>query len=377
MEPRTSGAIMEHFQALSEPRNHPKKNEHKFMDILVIAICGAVCGADDWVAISNFGKAKMEWLKTFLELPNGIPSHDTFNRVFSMINPTEFQACFVSWIRSVAQITDGEVIPIDGKKLRRSYDSKSNTAAIHMVSAWAGSNRLILGQVKTDEKSNEITAIPELLRVLDIRGCIVTIDAMGCQKKIAGQIIEQDGDYVLGLKGNQSSLLNAVEDIFFAVEKEQLDGPDFDSYHTEENGHGRHEVRSYFTTSLVDQLPNIQEWPGLKTVGAVLSEVTKNGKTNMECRYYIGSIENNAEFFAKAVRSHWGIENSCHWVLDVAFREDDSRVRKDHGPEDLAVLRHIALNLIREEKTVKLGVKNKRLKAGWDNEYMAKVLFGR
>jgi len=372
-----AGAVMEHFAELEDPRVHARKVRHKLIDILVIAICGAICGADDWVGIFDFGIAKIEWLRTFLDLPHGIPSHDTFARVFSLIRPEKFQECFVSWIQSVAQISEGEIVAVDGKKLRRSYDSKSSTAAIHMVSAWANANRLVLGQVKTDEKSNEITAIPELLKVLDIRGCIVTIDAMGCQKKIASQIIEQEGDYVFGLKGNQGTLLDAVEKTFSEMKQEDLDGPDFDFHETEEDGHGRHEVRTYFTTSRLDLLPNAEEWKGLQTIGAVLSEVTRNEKTTLECRYYIGSIENNAELFARAVRSHWGIENSCHWVLDVAFREDDSRVRKGHGPENLALLRHIALNLIREEKTAKVGVKNKRLRAGWDNRYLAKVLFGK
>lgn len=371
-----AGTIMEHFSELEDPRTHTKKIRHKLIDILIIAICGSICGADDWVSIRDFGKAKFKWLRKFLELPHGIPSHDTFGRLFSLIRPERFQECFVNWIQSVAEVCEGEIVPVDGKTLRRSLDSKSNKAPIHMVSAWANTNRLVLGQVKTDAKSNEITAIPELLELLDIHGCIVTIDAMGCQKKIARQIVEGGGDYVLGLKGNQGSLLDAVEKTFSDAEQEDLDGPDFDFYQTEESGHGRHEVRSYFTTSLLDQLPNCQEWEGLKTIGAVLSKVTRNEKTTLECRYFISSIENNAKLFAKAVRSHWAIENSCHWVLDMAFREDESRVRKDHGPENLALLRHIALNLLREEKTAKVGVKNKRLRAGWDDDYLAKVLSG-
>lgn len=372
-----AGTIMEHFAELEDPRRHTKKNRHKLIDIFVIAICGSICGADDWVSIAEFGRVKFEWLCTRLELPSGIPSHDTFGRVFSLINPDKFRECFLNWIQSVAQRCGGEFVGVDGKTLRRSYDSKSNTAAIHMVSAWANASRLVLGQLKTEEKSNEITAIPALLALLDLHGCIVTIDAMGCQKKIARQIASQGGDYVLGLKGNQSALLEAVERIFSEAKQKDLDGPHFDFHQTEEKGHGRHEVRTYFTSSLVDLLPNAGEWEGLQTVGAVISEVTRNGKTTEECRYYISSIEKGAELFAKAVRSHWGIENSCHWVLDMAFREDESRVRKDHAPENLALLRHIALNLLREEKSSKVGVKNKRLKAGWDNRYLAKVLFGK
>jgi predicted transposase YbfD/YdcC len=367
---------MDHFSDLPDPRTHILKNRHIFLEIIVIAICAVICGADDWVAVAGFGRAKFEWFSSFLELPHGIPSHDTFDRIFSMIDPIEFQKRFVAWMQSVARISEGEIVPIDGKTLRRSHDSASNKTAIHMVSAWANGSRLVLGQVKTEEKSNEITAIPELLGALDIHGCIVTIDAMGCQKKIAAQIIEQEADYVLGLKGNQGLLLDAVEETFSSATSEELNGSDFDVHQTEEDGHGRHEVRTYFTSTLLDRLPNPEDWEGLQTLGVVISEVTTKGKTTMDCRYYIASTENDAQLFAHAVRSHWGIENSCHWVLDVAFREDESRVRKGHGSENLALLRHIALNLIREEKTAKVGVKNKRLKAGWDNRYLAKVVFG-
>lgn len=373
MEHESNSSIVTHFSTLKDPRVK-NRSDHKLIDIMVIAICGIICGADDWAAISAFGKAKHDWFKTFLELPNGIPSHDTFNRVFYIIDPKQFQECFLAWVQSVAKISGENIIPIDGKTLRRSYDSNTGKRAIHMVSAWSVENRLILGQVKTKEKSNEITAIPELLRFLDIHNCIVTIDAMGCQTKIAGQIIEQGGDYVFGLKGNQGSLLAAVEDVFEKAGEKGLQGPDFDFYQTEETGHGRREIRSYFTKNFTDN-PICEKWIGLKTVGIVMSERFVNGRKSEEYRCYVSSLENNAESFAKAIRAHWGIENSLHWVLDIAFREDESRTRKGHGAENLAVLRHIALNLIRQDTTTKLGVKNKRLKAGWDNRFLASLLF--
>lgn len=371
-----SATIIEHFSKLSDPRKHTKKNDHKLIDVFVIAICGIICGADTWTAVAEYGEAKEDWLGTFLELPNGIPSHDTFSRIFGLIDPQQFQECFVSWVQAVSEVIESEIISIDGKTLRRSYDTHSNKAAIHMVSAWASECNLVLGQLKTEEKSNEITAIPELMKILNIQGCIVTIDAMGCQKKITKEITGKGGDYVIGLKGNQDTLLRAVEDTFESAYTETLEGPDFDFYQTEDTGHGRHEVRSYFTTDNLDQIPMASAWAKLTTVGVVVSEVTKKGKTSTEWRYYIGSIKNDAELFAKSVRSHWGIKNSVHWVLDVAFREDESRVRKNHGPENLAMLRHIALNLLKHEKTAKLGVKSKRLKAGWDNSYLSKVLSG-
>jgi predicted transposase YbfD/YdcC len=374
MTPSEPTTLIEHFTPLQDPRMI-NKNRHKLLDVVVIAICAVIGGAEDWVSISEFGRSKESWFRRFLELPHGIPSHDTFGRVFALISPSEFHSCFTSWMHALTGVFKG-LVAIDGKTLRRSYDRQANRAAIHMVSAWASENSLVLGQLKTEEKSNEITAIPKLLRVSAIKGCLVTIDAMGCQKAIAKQIVEQGGDYLLALKGNQSKLAEEVEAVFDEADSVNYEGYVVDVHETEERNHGRREIRRYWSIAYEGLLVNAEPWAKLKMIGRVESERTVEGKTTIEYRYYIGSIDNDARLFAKGVRGHWGIENGLHWTLDVAFREDDCRARKGHAPENLALLRHIAVNAIKQEKTAKLGVKNKRLKAGWDDSYLAKILFG-
>ena len=367
--------ILEHFSALTDPRVH-LKTSHKLIDIVVITICGTICGADNWTEIVRYGRIKHQWLKKLLELPNGIPSHDTFGRVFSLLSPEEFQRCFLSWIQAVFTITDGQVIAIDGKKLRHSYDRSKDKSAIHMVSAWASDNGLTLGQVKTEEKSNEITAIPELLELLEIKGCIVTIDAMGCQRKIAAQTVDKEADYVLALKGNQGTLSEDVSLFFSDAIENKFKDIDFDYHETVDGGHGRVEIRRHWAVSDIDWLDQKQDWKGLKTIGMVESERHIDEKVSVEKRFFIASISKDAELLGKAVREHWGIENKVHWVLDVAFHEDDSRIRKGNAAENLAVIRHIGLNLLRSEKSQKVGIKAKRKMAGWDNSYLQKILEG-
>jgi len=375
MKLKPKGKLSEHFDEIEDPRIERTKR-HKLIDILTIAILAVICGADSWVGMESFGQAKQTWLKRILELPNGIPSHDTFARVFARLNPEQFQACFLNWVRSLVRLTEGEVVAIDGKTLRQSYDRADDKAAIHMVSAWATANRLVLGQRKVDAKSNEITAIPQLIKLLELDGCIVTIDAMGCQKQIAKQIIERNADYVLALKDNQGNLFADVQQIFAHAQSCNFAGIEHSFDQTVEKGHGRVEIRRCWTMAQVEFLVDADQWKKFTSIGMIQAERRLQGKVEQETRYYISSLSSDAARLSQAVRSHWWVENALHWVLDLAFVEDTCRVRKDHAPENLAVIRHIALNLLSQETSLKLGIKNKRLRAGWDEDYLLKILFG-
>ncbi len=363
-------SLIDHISIIPDPRME-NKCDHSLENIMAIAISAIIAGAEDWNSIVSFGKAKKDWFDTFLDLKNGIPSHDTFRRFFSILSADAFEEFFTNWVKDIAGIVKG-VIAIDGKTVRRSHGLGKK--AIHMVSAWSAEKNLVLGQVKTEEKSNEITAIPKLLNVLDLKGCIVTIDAMGCQKSIAKNIIDGGGDYLLALKGNQEKLCKRVEEIFQESDLSDYEGYDADYYETQEKSRDRYEVRRHWTLDVSDMDIDTSAWSNLNIIGMVESQRTIKDETSVEYRYYIGSIENDAELFAQSVRAHWGVENSLHWQLDMSFREDESRMRKGHSQENFSVMRRIALNLIKNEKSIKLGVKNKRLRAGWDEAYLAKLL---
>lgn len=366
--------LVKHFQSLEDPRCGYLVH-HPLLDIIGLTLCAVICGADNWVEIAAYGRAKEDWLRQFLSLPHGIPSHDTIARLFAALDPDAFQSCFLEWVKAMAQLGLGDSIAIDGKTLRHSYDRGSDKGAIHMVSVWANKQRLVLAQVKVDEKSNEITAIPELLKVLDLQGCLVTIDAMGTQTAIAEQIVEGGGDYILSLKGNQGNIHEDVEQVFTWARQRQFKDIPHEFCQTLSSGHGRIDIRRHWLLDGVEHLVNAERWAGLKRVGLVEAERRILGQPpTIEQRYYLVSFEGNVQRFAQGVRSHWSIENQLHWVLDVAFQEDASRIRKDHAPANLAVVRHIALNLLRQDSSAKGGIKAKRLQAGWDNDFLARLL---
>ena len=369
-----SARIQDHFAELTDPRR--REVVYPLINVVVIAVCAVICGADDFVAIAEFGRKKREWLARFLDLEAGIPSHDRFNAILAAIKPPEFEKCLLSWITALHEITEGQVIAIDGKTLRRSFDTANSKAAIHMVSAWATANHITLGQVVVDAKSNEITAIPKLLEILDISGALVTIDAMGCQTEIAAKIVAEKADYCLAVKGNQPTLQQGIEQHFDDHLEDDFARTEVRRCETKEKGHGREELRIHCICPVPANLPDRSRWAKLAAIGMVLSVVMRNGKECCEVRYYILSKYLSARRFAEAVRSHWGIENSLHWQLDVTFQEDLSRVRKGHADTNFSILRRTALSLLKGEKTHKIGIKNKRLTAGWDEDYLQKVLIG-
>jgi len=373
MSQELSLSLFDSLEQVPDPRRERTKL-HRLVDILVIAVCATICAAEDWEEIAEFGQAKESWFRKFLALPNGIPSHDTFRRVFLRLNPQKFQESFLVWVRSVASLTSGEIVSIDGKSARGTHTADGKEG-LRMVSAWACEQRLVVGQVKTREKSNEITAIPLLLELLELRGCIVTIDAMGCQREIAKQIIAQKADYVLSLKGNQGTLHEEVKEYFAWAEGINFKGLEYDYCRTLEKDHGRIEERRCWVTEDTDWFTEKADWAGLRSFIMVEQKREVLGKAaSIERRYFISSLDGSAQEALRCVRGHWGIENSLHWVLDVAFREDACRTRTGKAPENLATLRHISVNLLKQERSCKLGVKSKRLKAGWDESYMLKVL---
>lgn len=368
-----SDSIWEHFSIIRDPRGGPAMR-HSLADIMAIAICAVICGAEHWTHIEEFGKSNEDWFRTFLDLPHGIPSHDTFGRLFAAMDPDAFEQAFQAWVHALAGSCVGKHLALDGKTLRRSFDRAGEKSAVHMVSAWAHENSACFGQIRVDEKSNEITAIPKLLRQLCMKDTTITIDAMGCQRAIADEIVGRGGHYVFGLKGNQNALHDDV--------KQYLDDAlatgfrcAHDVYETFEKDHGRIERRVTHTCGDVDWLRRRHDWAGLSSIAVVDTERIVDGATSHERRYFISSHSGQcAQKIGVLIRNHWRVENGLHWTLDVSFGEDDCRVRVENAAENLSRVRRIGLMLLKQDKTVKVGIKGKRLKAGWDRSYLLRVL---
>ena len=368
-------AVLEgYFADLPDPRLE-RCRRHKLIDIIAIAICTFLCGGEGFTDMEEFGKSRQEWLETFLELPAGIPSHDTFGRVFARLSPSGFERCFEHWVQASVKNLSGEVLAIDGKCVRHSFDKGNKKEAIEIVSAWAENQRLCLGQVKVKEESNEIRAVPELLKVLDIEGAVVTLDALNTQKEIARQIREKNADYVLSLKGNHSGLKKEVEELFCAIKEGRTFGYHLQSDFRIDKEHGRIEERRCTQVEVSPtRFSEGELWKDLRSVAMVKREREVGEKVSCEVGYYLSSLEVNAKRMQEIIRGHWSIENSCHWILDVVFREDDSRIRARNAAQNLTLLRKLALSMLSKEKSCKRGIKVKRFKAALDLDYLLKIL---
>jgi predicted transposase YbfD/YdcC len=368
-------SLLHYFADLTDPRID-RTRLHDLLDIVAIAICAVVAGADSWDDIEDFGHAKHTWLSSFLALPNGIPSHDTFRRVFERLDPDQFQRCFLRWVEALHEVTQRRVIALDGKTVRRSFDRAKGRSALHLVHAWAVANHLLLGQVAVEEKSNEITAIPELLRMLEVSGAIVTIDAMGCQKEIAHTVREEGADYLLALKANHGHLFEQAVGFWDGACARMMEGPDIRHHRGWSQGHGREECRRCWATSDLSWLEGREAWDGLTSIVMIEAERFVGEALSVERRHYLSSLPADARLLNEAARSHWAVENSLHWVLDVTFQEDRSRIKKANAPENFGLLRRLALCLLKRETSSKRSIKGKRLQAAWDTDYLLRALCG-
>lgn len=370
--------LLTHFAALDDPRV-ARTRLHPLINVLTVAICAVLCGAESWDEIAAFGEARATWFATFLDLTHGIPSHDTFNRVFAALDPAQFEACFLAWVRAACSSTPAQVIALDGKTVRRSHDHGAGTRAIHLVSAWAAEQRLVLAQMRVEAKTNEITAIPEVLQTLDVEGCLVTVDALGCQRSIAQQVRAQGGDYVLALKDNQPTLAADVQECFAQAQAQGFAEVVHDAHVTVDKGHGRRETRRQWVITdpdVLDWLQDAHHWPDLAAIGMVQTERHLAAGNTSGTRFYLLSRPLSAQALGEAVRSHWGIENQVHWVLDVSFGEDASRIRQGAAAENVAILRRIALNVLRHHPWKRYSIKARRLIAGWNDAYRLQLLTG-
>jgi predicted transposase YbfD/YdcC len=361
------------FENLTDPRLDRTKR-HSLFNIIILAVCGTLAGADGWVEIERYGRVKLDFFRQFLDLPHGIPSHDTFGRVFRLLRPAALLPCIHQWLAALGRAVAGEVVAIDGKTLRGSFDTAAGQNPLHLVSAWATEARLVLGQVAVDAKSNEIPAIPLLLELLDLKGCIVTIDAMGCQTEIAAAIRARGADYLLAVKDNQPTLHQAVSEAFVAHAEADFRDPSLRRLTTEDHHHGRWERREYFCAAVPAAIRATGRWLDVASIGMVVRTRTVAGVTSEEVAYYLGSGPPKVRTFARAARDHWGIENRLHWSLDVTFAEDRSRVRRDHGPENLSLLRRLSLSILQQDASCKDSLSGKRQRAGWDEEFLLQIL---